>query len=266
MVTYEEIFQRNIGVFTKEEQQKIGGLKIAIAGAGGLGGPVANFLARLGVGEIRVADDDVFDVSNINRQFGAYVDTIGKKKVLVIEAELERINPSLKTTAWPYKLTRDNMREFVNGCNVVVDALDFYEIETEYFLHEAARELGLIVYTGQSGGSIFSISNFHPQGASFGDMFFNSRQELDLKRLIQGFFPIMPREATPEMLNKILNKEKITLPSSSIGPTMGATFVVGEIIKSIKPNGSILYMPDLYVVDFFDSRITKLIDGKLVVV
>ena len=57
--SYEDLFQRNIGVFTAEEQERIRGLVVAIAGAGGLGGPVAYNLARLGVGEIRLADPEV---------------------------------------------------------------------------------------------------------------------------------------------------------------------------------------------------------------
>ena len=92
--SYDEITQRNIGFVTPDEQARLRGLVVAVAGCGGVGAPAAHYLARLGVGELRLADPEDFEASNINRQFAAYVDTIGVNKAEAVAAELRRINPA----------------------------------------------------------------------------------------------------------------------------------------------------------------------------
>jgi len=94
--TYDEIFQRNIGVFTPEEQEKIKNLKIAIIGVGGLGAPATENLTRLGVGELRLVEPDTFEISNFNRQTGAYLNTIGRNKAEVMVDMVKLINPEIK--------------------------------------------------------------------------------------------------------------------------------------------------------------------------
>ncbi|HYF28845.1 MAG TPA: ThiF family adenylyltransferase, partial [Candidatus Paceibacterota bacterium] len=74
---YAERVDRNIGWLTEAEQYALFGKVVGIAGCGGMGGAIAQSLLRLGVGEIRIADPEVFDISNINRQFAARRDSIG---------------------------------------------------------------------------------------------------------------------------------------------------------------------------------------------
>src|SRR3989338_5770836 len=68
---YWERVDRNIGWITREEQALLRNATVGIAGCGGMGGMIAERLLRLGVGEMRIADPEVFDISNINRQFAA---------------------------------------------------------------------------------------------------------------------------------------------------------------------------------------------------
>jgi molybdopterin/thiamine biosynthesis adenylyltransferase len=68
---------------------------VAIAGAGGFGGAAAVMLARLGVGEIRIADFDVFEPRNVARQFGAYPDTLGRNKAEVVRGGTAAHQPLL---------------------------------------------------------------------------------------------------------------------------------------------------------------------------
>ena len=81
---YDQAFARNLGWVTREEQARLRGKRVAIAGMGGVGGVHLLTLARLGVGSFSIADFDRFDWANFNRQVGATVDTVGRPKVDVL--------------------------------------------------------------------------------------------------------------------------------------------------------------------------------------
>jgi tRNA A37 threonylcarbamoyladenosine dehydratase len=88
-----EAFERNFGLITREEQNRLFSARVAIAGCGGVGGLHAHVLARLGIGRFRLADFDTFSVVNFNRQIGATVETVGKSKVAVTTAMIRSIDP-----------------------------------------------------------------------------------------------------------------------------------------------------------------------------
>ena len=75
---------RRAGLLSEEEQRRLEGSRVAVAGAGGVGGIHLLTLARLGIGKFAVADPDVFESVNINRQFGATVRTLGRNKAQVL--------------------------------------------------------------------------------------------------------------------------------------------------------------------------------------
>ena len=158
--SYDEIFQRNIGVFTAEEQDKIKNLKIAIIGVGGLGAPVAEGLARLGVGELRLVEPDSYEVSNLNRQIGAYLDTIGRNKAEVLAETARRINPEINLTVKTQKIFENELKQFLYGCDLIVDCIDYFNIDEEIELHELAKNLNIPIITSEA---CFSILSFKPK-------------------------------------------------------------------------------------------------------
>lgn len=96
---------------------------VAIAGVGGLGSAIAVALARVGVGHLVVADFDVVEPSNLNRQ-QYFVDQIGLPKVEALKDNLARINPYVTVTACNGRLTGQNIPELFAGADVVVEAFD----------------------------------------------------------------------------------------------------------------------------------------------
>ena len=78
---YKEFTNRNIGFVTEEEQDIIKSTQVFVCGVGGMGGACANSLIRMGVSNIAIADIDKFEVSNLNRQLFANLDTVNKSKV-----------------------------------------------------------------------------------------------------------------------------------------------------------------------------------------
>jgi len=97
--------------------------KIGIAGAGGLGSNIAVNLVRSGVDNIKIADFDVIDESNLNRQF-YFKDQVGMVKVEALKVNLTRINPELSIEIQGTKLNEGNMKEFFADCDIVVEAFD----------------------------------------------------------------------------------------------------------------------------------------------
>src|SRR4051794_13380189 len=90
---FEEAFSRNVGWLTEWEQQALRGKRVAIAGAGGVGGAYLMTLTRFGVGMFTIADPDRFELVNFNRQVGATLDSIGRPKVEVLAENAHQINP-----------------------------------------------------------------------------------------------------------------------------------------------------------------------------
>jgi molybdopterin/thiamine biosynthesis adenylyltransferase len=260
MFSYDELFQRNIGIFTPDEQDSIKELKIAIAGVGGLGGSVAYSLARLGVGELRLADPEIFEVSNINRQFGAYIDTVGMYKSDAIADELLRINPNLIIKKWNEPLNEGNIPAFLDGVSAVIDGIEFFEFENELALHREAVKRGLWVFMLQGVANITSFLTFDPDGATFEDIFFKNGG-IDLMAAISKMFPKLPAGATEEAISAILADfeagKGIHFPSYSVLAPMGGVFVVEELIKVIvrkMPPAEVA--PSLFLLDLSDMTIS----------
>lgn len=98
---YDEAFSRNIGWVTTEEQQILRRRRVAIAGMGGVGGGHLLALARLGIGAFTIADFDVFDIVNFNRQAGAMMSTRGREKADVLAEMARDINPEIELSSFP---------------------------------------------------------------------------------------------------------------------------------------------------------------------
>ena len=121
--SYSEFTTRNIGFITDREQLVLKDSKIFIAGTGGMGGAAIACLARCGVGEFIIADIDFFEVSNLNRQIFANLDTVNVDKAKATAEALKKINPEIKITVlgeeWTSKLDEilPSVDLAINGCD-----------------------------------------------------------------------------------------------------------------------------------------------------
>jgi molybdopterin/thiamine biosynthesis adenylyltransferase len=259
--SYDEFTQRNIGVFTPEEQARIQSLVVVIAGCGGVGAPAAHFLARLGVGELRLADPEEFEASNVNRQFAAYVDTIGMNKAVAVAAELARINPGLVTRTFTDGVCAGSIDALLDGADAVVDAVDFFALEAELLLHREARRRGQWVFTSQGAVEITTVTCFDPSQPALEDMV-SVEGRVSIARAIESFMPVLPKAATPELLARAAAGELPSVPSDVMASSFEATFVVDDLIRVIvRRLPPPVVAPDLYVFDqddlwlrFWDAR------------
>jgi hypothetical protein len=92
---YSEFINRNIGLVSVEEQERIRTAKVAVLGVGGLGGPLAEQLVRTGCESLSICDNGKFEISNLNRQI-CFEKDVGKYKIDVTETRLKKINPNIK--------------------------------------------------------------------------------------------------------------------------------------------------------------------------
>jgi molybdopterin/thiamine biosynthesis adenylyltransferase len=117
------MIERNIGIITKEQQEKLKQCEIPVFGVGGLGSLVAELLVRCGVGKLKIVDIDHFEASNLNRQIYAYKSTLGQHKVDTAERFLKDINPGLKLEKY-YKTDEETIGRMLNNSSIAVMCID----------------------------------------------------------------------------------------------------------------------------------------------
>ncbi|MCB9980533.1 MAG: ThiF family adenylyltransferase, partial [Rhodospirillales bacterium] len=164
---YKEAFSRNLGLLTPHEQDLLKSKKVAIAGMGGVGGVHLQTLARMGISNFHIADMDVFELANFNRQAGAMVSTLHLPKADVLKRMAEDINPECKITVFSEGVTDENMEAFLDGVDVYVDGLDFFVLDVRARLFEKCREKGIPAVTVGPIGISSACLIFHPKGMSF---------------------------------------------------------------------------------------------------
>ena len=142
MFDYDEMTGRNIGFVSADEQRTLREGRVFICGVGGMGGAAAMALARAGVGSLVIADFDVFEISNLNRQVFAFKDTLGQEKTYVTRERLAAINPEIRVSV----LGRDwasRLPDVLDECRVVINGMD--DIVAGIGLYRTARERGATV-------------------------------------------------------------------------------------------------------------------------
>ena len=120
-------------------QRRLQGARVAIVGAGGLGSPAAYYLAAAGVGTLVIADDDVVDRSNLQRQILHTDARIGMAKVESARAALTALNPSVRIEAFAQRIRADNVEDLIADADVVVDGADNFP--ARYLLNDACVKL-----------------------------------------------------------------------------------------------------------------------------
>jgi len=143
-----------------EGQLKLLDAKVLLLGAGGLGAPTALYLAAAGVGTLGVVDDDVVDLSNLQRQVIHSNDRIGVPKVDSAEQTINGLNPDVKVAKYETRLDASNIMEIIEGYDVIVDGVDNFP--TRYLLNDASVRLKIPVVSASILGFDGQLSVFAP--------------------------------------------------------------------------------------------------------
>jgi adenylyltransferase/sulfurtransferase len=145
-----ERYARQVMLFGEDGQGRLKKARVFIAGAGGLGCPVALYLAAAGVGHLTIVDKDLVERSNLNRQVLHWEQDIGKEKVISVEEKLLAINPHIEIEALCQVIDQTSVSELVGDADLIVDAMDNYP--TRYLLNRTAHEKSIPLVHGAIRG------------------------------------------------------------------------------------------------------------------
>jgi sulfur-carrier protein adenylyltransferase/sulfurtransferase len=143
-------------------QQKLKESSVIVIGLGGLGSPVALYLAAAGVGRIGLVDSDVVDLSNLQRQIIHNKSDIGKKKVVSAGEKISALNPGITVEPWDIRFTAENSGSLIANYSLVVDCTD--NLETRFWINQACVSQNKpfvhgAIYRFEGQVSVFDASN-----------------------------------------------------------------------------------------------------------
>ena len=158
-----EFFMKNLAIFSPEEMDILKQKKVFVAGCGGLGSSVIELLARSGIGHLVAADRDVFEPSNMNRQILCTTETLGKRKAEAASERVQLIDPTIDIQAVVTDLNESNLRELIEGCDLVIDALD--SVSSRLLLENACAEKELFLIHGAVNGWALQVGVCPPKSS-----------------------------------------------------------------------------------------------------
>ena len=173
-----ERFRRNFGLVAAQDMARRLQSRVLVLGCGGLGGHVAELLARAGIGSLRLVDNDIFEESNLNRQRFCTERVLGQPKVAVVRDALADIASHVETEALELVADGDNLSSLVSGMDVALDCLD--NISAKTALEQAALAAGVAFVHGSvlrdegfcyaSSGPQARLEELYPFGQSANEL------------------------------------------------------------------------------------------------
>lgn len=260
MFDYDEAFSRNLGWLAPREQQRLRHARVAVAGLGGVGGVHVQALARLGVGALTLTDFDSFEFANFNRQAGAAQSTVGLSKAGVMCDFVRDVNPETDVRLFPDGINESNLADYLDGVDLLIDAIDFFANDLRPALYRAARERGIPVVCSAPLGAGASLICFLPGGMRFEDYFGFSGNDGDTVmavRFLIGMSPRLPQRhylAYPEIVDFVKHR----VPSLGMGCQLAAGMAVTATMKLLLQCGGVKGAPhscqyDAYLGRFYRS-------------
>lgn len=141
-LTDEQLMRYSRNIFLPEidvsGQEKLLGAKVMVVGLGGLGSPVASYLAAAGIGELIISDFDVVEISNLQRQLIFSSKNIGEKKADAAKARILDINPDIEVHSISSSISEKNLRELINRADIVADCTD--NLETRLAINDVCYQ------------------------------------------------------------------------------------------------------------------------------
>jgi len=215
-----ERYQRNLGVVSPSEQVKLLRSKVAIIGAGGLGGTVLELLTRMGIGELIIADKDIIGENNLNRQILSTEKNLGQSKTEFAVKRVKEINSSIEITGHSTFIDSNNVKEIIKRAEVVVDALD--NLPSRFVLQKACRDLKIPLVHGAIAGFNGQLTTIFPEDKGL--------------ELIYGSDRDLPEHGS-----------EVTLGAPTMTPALIASLEAQEVIKILLKRGKLFRNKLLYL-------------------
>lgn len=260
--SYDRAFCRNRGLINSVEQEQLRNSRVAIAGVGGVGGIDLVTLARLGIGRFTIADPDVFEISNTNRQYGAMSSTLGRPKAQVMEAIVKDINPEADVRLFTDPLAPDNADAFLDDADLLVDAIDFFAMDIRRLLFAKAAAKGIYGITAGPVGFSGICIVFDPKGMSF-DRYFDLSHNMDEVEKVVAFLAGVAPKATQRVyldMSAVDVNDRVG-PSSSLACQLAAGILAAQVVKILLKRGRVPAAPYYHQ---FDAYLNRYAHGRLI--
>jgi adenylyltransferase/sulfurtransferase len=150
-------------------QTKLAVAKVLIVGVGGLGCPVALYLAAAGVGQIGIVDEDRIEIHNLQRQILYDTYYLGRPKVEIAAEKLVELNDEIKITAYDLKLNINNAKELIEKYDIIADCSDNFE--ARFLLNDVCMELGKTLVSAAVAGFEGQLYTFKAGIANYRDIY-----------------------------------------------------------------------------------------------
>ena len=218
-LTKNELFKRQLTLKEIGEvgQQKLQDASVLVVGCGGLGSPIAVYLAASGIGKIHLVDFDTVAISNLHRQVFYALEDVDKSKAAVLSAFIKKRSPFTAVNFTNKPVTKENVFNLIENVDIVVDGTD--SLLTKYLLNDAC----VIANKPLVYGSLYKFDGYIAT--------FNALQK-------DGSYSANLRDAFPEIATDIPNCEEAGTLNSIVG--IIATQQVNEVLKLITGTGTLL--------------------------
>ena len=255
---YDEAFSRNIGWVTEAEQAALRGKRVAIAGMGGVGGVHLLTLARLGVGAFHIADMDVFELVNFNRQVGATMANLHRPKAEALAEMARDINPELDIRIFDKGVDQSNLADFLSGVDLYVDGLDFFAFDARRATFKACEARKVPAVTAAPLGMGTAVLSFLPGQMSFEDYFcLDGCDEEEMAiRFLLGLSPGMLQRGYLADTSRV-NLAEHRGPSTIAACQLCAGVTAVEVLKILLGRGEVLCAPRGFQFDAYRNRYIK---------
>lgn len=251
-------FSRNIGLLSEEQQTRLLQARVAVVGAGGVGGLHILTLARLGVGGFHLADPDTFEAANVSRQFGASKATYDQNKAEVLARMVRDINPVAEVKVFNQGVSETNVEEFLDGCAVLVDGIDFFAFSTRRMLFQKARERGIYAVTSAPLGFGSTLQVFAPKGMDF-DTYFGTSSDQTLEKNLAAFASGL---APSPYHIKYMDLSKVDMknqkgPAVAPACTLATSLLTADVVKIITGSQPVKAVPHYIQIDLYRRKLKK---------
>lgn len=232
---YWDIMTRQMPIVDKKDQEKFKNARIAVIGCGGIGGQTIEMLARMGVGELVLVDEDSFDWTNLNRQSLSQTDNIGVSKSETAKKKVEKINPYVNVKSVKARLDITNVDEIIKDADIVIDALD--NVLTRVILSRKSSQYRIPFIHGAIHGTLGQITVFLSNTKSYEEMF---------------SLPSLGKELDEDIIEELKNVTSGTPPAIGPTPNLIGCLEAMEAYKIITGIGKVIVAPKILTFDLLD--------------
>lgn len=259
---YNDAFSRNIGILTHDDVKIIKNSQIGIAGMGGSGSNYLLALVRLGFENFVIADPDIFEIANMNRQAGANIHTAGRNKCEVMKEMALSINPNCKIDTITEGFGEQTLERFFKNTSIVIDALDLLRMDLHQLLHDQAQKHDIYsICGGAPFGYGAALTAFGPETISFNECFNMGYDDKPTDK-IKKFFKGMTSAGFPQAY---LSDELLTIPNkleeiwiSSVSPSLylATAMATSEVLYTVIGRRKPTLVPNLIQLDMFTRSLS----------